>query len=700
MEVLGVEINKMGKYSELRKRLLKSQSDLKTYKLMRPGAEETPYASDSQGIKVPYRYDSVNNYRGHDELYKSSDIWRTIISAVTRKMFHRGIEILPKVENPSEEQKDVILQLLHKSNDNNQTLRDVLNMFDRYLNIHDDSYSIIAKDYTFNQQGEIIHGEPQEIISSHPEYMRIISDAEGRRGYNDKGERVFVNPAERTKMITQSEAESMNFVAPTGHKLVPAIYRGEMGQDYGTTASQMDGQERYVYYIEGEVLHLSKFHPSLLYGYSPGYSIWMKLTTLIGQDRYFLLNYMRNRPPRAMLTISTSNYASAKRAWEHLKAETKKDPHIIAPLLIENEKGKQSVTFTDFLKSPEEMKLMEFRNEARRQIGAIYGVMPIFGADIQQSGGLNNESFQGEVTNVSIKDAQKLYNEKFFPWLLTNWNITDWILKLREPEEDDEMEDTKMTGVKIDNATKMSDMGFEVTWDENLDEFKFSDKPVREPTTAGSSQESGAGEGGFFDSSRKVQKMLIASDVKKMNDLREGIKKAILGDREDLTKDGLKFDIKKADDETLIDELSKQLFDKSYSGLNKQISNRINKILLDGAVDKTSLDTIVKRIGNLGVDKSQAETIARTERSVLQNNIREFNFDKAEGSEKFVYKWIGPSDKRTSDISKEIKEKSSKGLPIEKLKTLVKKTSEKFGFKPDRDWFSHPNQRHTFVRKV
>ena len=80
--------------------------------------------------------------------------------------------------------------------------------------------------------------------------------------------------------------------------------------------------------------------------------------------------------------------------------------------------------------------------------------------------------------------------------------------------------------------------------------------------------------------------------------------------------------------------------------------------------------------------------------------MREFNFQKVEGSESFLYKWLGPNDNRTSDISKEIKKKSARGLKLNTLKNLVRKTSIKFGFKPDRDWFSHFNQRHSFVRKV
>ena len=115
---------------------------------------------------------------------------------------------------------------------------------------------------------------------------------------------------------------------------------------------------------------------------------------------------------------------------------------------------------------------------------------------------------------------------------------------------------------------------------------------------------------------------------------------------------------------------------------------------------KKSITQISKEIQGLGIKKGQADLIARTENAVLKNNIREFNFTKVEGSENFLFKWLGPNDNRTSDISKEIKRKSAHGLKLETLKSLVRKTSEKYGFEPDRDWFSHPNQRHSFTRKL
>ena len=311
MGIFGYEIKKEGSYSEIAKKVSNIQKAMKDYQMMRPDAEQIRHASDMDGVKIPFYYNGYHDYHRLDRLFNDSDILRTIINALIRKIFRRGIEIVPLVENPSEEERNIMNQMLHRINENDQTMKDVLKMFEQNIDVTDDSYMIMAKTYSF-LDGHIIGSTPREIFSAHPAYMRIISDAEGRRGYNDSGERVYVDPKDRTKLITETEAKSMGFQNSEGIKLVPAHYRGELGKDYGNK-SMNDNSGRFIYYIEGEVIHQSRWNPSLLYGYSNIHACWMKIVTLMGQDRYFLLNCTKGRPPRALLTIGTTNFASAKK---------------------------------------------------------------------------------------------------------------------------------------------------------------------------------------------------------------------------------------------------------------------------------------------------------------------------------------------------------------------------------------------------
>jgi hypothetical protein len=683
MAILGYEIKKGSAFSDMKTEVTNIRKALKDYQMMRPDAEQYRHPSDFDGVKIPVYYDGYHDYHRLDRLFNESDILRTIINALIRKIFRRGIEKVPLVENPSEQESDIMDKMLHRINENDQTLKDMLKMFEQNIDVTDDSYLVMAKSYSF-MNGEIIGSTPKEIFSAHPAYMRIIADSEGRKGYNDSGEKVYVDPTDRYQIITETEAKSKGFQNSEGIKLVPTHYRGELGKDYGAN-SMNDSLSKYIYYIEGEVIHQSRWNPSLLYGYSNIHACWMKIVTLLGQDRYFLLNYTKGRPPRALLTVGTTNFASAKKSWENLMEESAKNPHGIHPLLIENKDGKNPVQFIDFLKSPQEMQLIEFRNEDRRAIASMWGIMPIFQGDVQTSGGLNNETFQVDVTNIAVDDAQEMYNDKVFPWITKNWGINDWAFKLREPEEDDEMEEASKVGVLIDNATKMSSMGFEVTWDEKLKEFSFSEvatnpELINEP---------------FVPFTNKI---LDLADGRNLNKILNKVKKYSEISKQEIMKQGVVFDVKKELDPALLSLIAKDIFDKVYENQTRAMSNKINNIILDGMSSKKSITVISKEIQGLGVKKGQADLIARTENAVLKNNIREFNFTKAEGSENFLFKWLGPSDSRTAGVSKEIKKKSTKGLKLEALKTLVRKMSIKHGFKPDRDWFSHFNQRHSFVK--
>ena len=689
--VQGIGLTKEGSYTNMMDIINKK---LKTSQKLRPSTEF--YRGQAQGygsysVKggqagyIPY-YRIGNHHI--ESLAFQSDIFMTTINALKGKIFRRGFKVEERVENPDESQRETLRKIMRRINFNNQSLKEIVKMFEQDENIFDDGYLIAINEYIFGSDGDIVDANTQEVIRANPTVMAKIVDSEGRLGYTYEGKKVFVSVTDRRRLFTEDEAETMEFKDSEGLKLQPAYYRG---------ITYMGDSQSDIFYIPGEVLHLSKNHPTAIYGRSKMHSIWMKMVTLIEQDRYLLLNYQKGRPPRGILAISTTNFASAQAAWESAKSEARKDPHSINPMLIGDKDGKGKVEWIELMKPLGDMQFVETRNEMRRTIGAIYGVMPLFSGDMADSGGLNNEGLQITVTNQSAEDGQEFYNEKVFPWILERFEITDYKLELDEPEEKDEVIETKIRGIKIDNAVKMSQMGFDVVWNPIEEEFEFSEEAI-------SPQE----QGGVFGGGAKNETKLNDREVEKQfftilsneqeRDLEKDADDMIMNDRMELEKEGLKFEIQKQDG--LKEFMKKNIFGRKFQGLSKTKSDKIKSILLKGLLAKISLTEVISNIEDAGVNKEQAELIGRTESSILKNATREFNFSRATGSEDFVYKWIGPSDNRTSDISKEIKKKSSKGLKLETLKNLVRKTSESFGFSPDRDWFSHPNQRHTFTRVI
>lgn len=685
--VKGIGITKEGSFTGMMNIINKK---LKQSQKLRPSLDF--YQSHGQGYGtysgagrggsagyIPYYQIGNQHIEG---LAFQSDIFMTTINALRNKIFRRGFKIEERVENPDKSQLKLLKQIMIRMNDNDQSLKEVAKMFEQDENIFDDGYLISLRDYIFASNGDVLTAETQEIIRASPTVVAIIADSEGRLGYTHEGKKVFVDPTNRDRLITEEEAETQGFKNRDGIKFQPAHHRG---------VTYYGNETRDIFYIPGEVFHISKHNPTVTNGRSPMHSIWMKMITLIEQDRYLLLNYQKGRPPRGILAISTTNFASAKSAWEAAKAEAKKDPHSINPMLMGDKDGKGKIEWIELMKPLADMQFIETRNEARRAIGAIYGVMPLFAGDLTDSGGLNNEGLQITVTNQAVEEGQKLYNDKVFPWILKQFEITDYRLELEEPEEKDEVIDAKIMGIKIDNALKMTQMGFDVSYNKKEDEFEFSEEattPAEMGGTFGGPKETVLNDENIDKQFFRVLKTQDEAD------LRQNIYDVILRYADE---DGLEFDIKKQGLEAF---LLQNIFKRKFEGLSTTKSNKIRSILLKSILAKDSITEVSKKIENAGVEKGQAELIARTESSILKNATREFNFSRARGSEDFVYKWIGPNDKRTSDISKEIKTKSAKGLKLETLKTLVRKTSEKFGFSPDRDWFSHPNQRHTFTRVI
>jgi hypothetical protein len=625
------------------------------------------FMSLEDSVRVP-NY-PINEYVLLRVAYQS-DILMTVINALRDGIFRRGHIIKEKVQIPDKNQSILLKSIIKKINCNNQTIYDLLKIFEQDLNILDDGYLVAIKDYVFGIDGDILHEETKEIIRASPVKLRIISDVNGNLGYNDNGEKLYVSPLNRLHLITESQARDMGFKDKNGIKLQRAYYRGE---------SYLGNSLNYFYYLKDEVLHLSKHNPSLLYGYPPILSVWMKITTLLEQDRFLLLNYQKGRSPRGVLVARTPNYKSFEVAWEELKQKTRADPHSINPVAIETSDGKGGLDWIDLMKPLEDMQFIESRNEMRRQIGALYGVMPLFSGDLSQAGGLNNEGLQMVVTNKSIELGQKLYNERVFKWILKQFKITDYILELEEPEEKSEIEDQEVMSLKIDNAVKMNQMGFNVEYDQESGDFDYSGSaktPEHEPFIP-------------FQKSSEIVKENRSSypffeiskspffEIKNSGQFFSEIQK------QDQTEEFVKF-------------LQKQQFDRQYEDLTKTQSNYINDIIMEGILKRLSLREVINKIMNVGVDFEQAETIARTESGILKNTAKEFNLKKLPDIEDRKFKWIGPRDHRTSKISKQIKKDSKKGLPLDVLKKLVRKTSEEFGFEPKRDWFSHPNQRHTY----
>jgi hypothetical protein len=373
---------------------------------------------------------------------------------------------------PAPENRKVLEDLLNKPvNDNEQSLEDITRMLERDLEIADNAYLLVLKNYFIDDStGEIIpeKSEIKELIRIDPPQVAMIADSDGRVGYDDKHNPVYVCPKfeHRAKRLVSDRCDMC------GTKALKAVVEVNSVYSIGIP------QPKRVIYGEGEIIwRAGKYRPGLLYGYSPIYAVWSKVMSLSHMDEYIRKYFDKMRPPRGMLVIASRNYETFRKSWDALEQKATEDPYMIHPLLVESDKpgGKNMAQWLDFTGSLKELEFISIRKELRMIIGAIYGVLPLYFGELPT--GWSQEGLQVTITNRAIKWGQDILLKSFLKKLAFMSGVTDWELRLKSGEETDRLRDLQIQGVEIENMKSLQGLGFEIART-HTGEFKVSKDPV------------------------------------------------------------------------------------------------------------------------------------------------------------------------------------------------------------------------------
>jgi hypothetical protein len=412
-----------------------------------------------QGITIPALYAVANE----------NLILRTVLSTLQQEIFRRGyrwekqfhkkcvacdkehqhdVEVCTEcngeVRDPEPDQLVYPRWLLDQRNSMEQTFMDVLREIEYDLNITDDAFLVLIKEYYMDPEtNEIAFYRIKEIVRGDPIFMRIIADKRGVRGG-----RFRVCPIHRNEVKSYSEDD----------KFCPTCGTEMEDVHHVNTA----GSGKTQYYLKGEVIHVSKYQPSKLYGRSPVSTLWRQAMTLTAMDNYMYTAYSKRRIPRGILSISTDNLESMKAFWKATDEKLERDPHYIPKIATEGT-GKGGVNWVKLMDSLEEMQYIPARDEMRQRIAAFYGVSNVFMMDTGKSGGLNNEGMQILVTNRAVEFGHKVYTEHLFPRLMEQMDVTDWKLTLYPNEEEDEVTRLRRDEMEVNIAQRMMMMGYQPT---------------------------------------------------------------------------------------------------------------------------------------------------------------------------------------------------------------------------------------------
>ena len=452
-----------------------------------------PYMSTDTGAKLPiFPFPLIMIY----ELADNIDAIRIPIETLNREMFKNGFEIVERfkykcdncskefqyapniheegedkidmkkvqcdscgsydMKRPVPEHRKILEDIMSKPvNGNMQNMEDLSRQLERDLEIADNAYLLMLKNYFIDDvtgETDMKKTEIKELLRIDPPQVAMIADSDGRIGYDDKRQKIWVCPRfeHRDKRQYTDRCDVCNA------KCLKAIIEVNSVYSIGIP------HPKRVIYGEGEVIwKAGKYKPSLIYGLSPIFAIWSKAMSLSHMDEYVRKYFDKMRPPRGLLVVASRNYETFRKSWDALEQKATEDPYMIHPLMVESDKGgKNMANWIDFTGSLQELQFIEIRKELRQIIGAVYGVLPLYYGEMV--GGWSQEGLQVTITNRAVKWGQDILYKAFFKKFAEVMGVDDWDLRLVAGEENDKLSELQREGVEIDNMAKLQQMGFKI----------------------------------------------------------------------------------------------------------------------------------------------------------------------------------------------------------------------------------------------
>jgi len=471
-----------------------------TMPLFQSGIQEPPLL---QGITIPALYAatfecvvlrSILNHLAV-ETFRKGYGWKPKFVVKCRdcdEEYHQEVDSCKacggEVRKADKGQIEYAQTLLESKNGMMQNFVEIMKEIEMDLNIVDDAYLILTKEYFVDPDTKkIMFFRVKEITRADPIFMRMLADKRGVRGgsqYTSLVDRTFRTSDPKDKCPT------------TGMPVVPIHYMNLAGVGKGQV------------YTEGEVIHLSKWSPGKLYGRSPVATMWRQVNTLIAMDNYVYSAYQKKRMPRGVMVIKSSNMETVERTARNIQEHLERDPSYIPTIGVETESGRGGLEYVRMMDTLEELQYIPIKDDIRQRIAAFFGVSNVFMNDVS-GGGLNNEGMQIVVSNRAVAYAQSIYNRILFPQIVEAFEVSEWELVLNPHEEEDEIMQLRRDEMAIRNMIQMKQAGYDASLRDGIDDkilhFDFKQPDPQEVAAAQAAQQQ-AQQGGGGGQAPPVQK--------------------------------------------------------------------------------------------------------------------------------------------------------------------------------------------------
>jgi len=238
-------------------------------------------------------------------------------------------------------------------------------------------------------------------------------------------------------------------------------------------------ESKTVYYARDEIIdwtfYDARSHP-------PIYSILKKVLVEWGMDNELYERFWNKQLPKDIIAVTTSNLSSLDKTKTEIIRQAKN--HEIPFVGIQSETGRGTIQKIPLLDdSIADLTNISTRDQIKKDINTVYGVVPLYAADVEHASALSGEGQQLLVQEDRAKAKQATYNEMILPNIMRAMGITDWLLQLKPPTEESELRKLQVKAQEIQNANMMLQMGFDVDLDDDGN-FTFSGEASRPDITA------------------------------------------------------------------------------------------------------------------------------------------------------------------------------------------------------------------------
>lgn len=328
-----------------------------------------------------------------------------------------------------------------------------------------------------------------EIVHAHPLTLVPVTDGNGRIGG------WWTCPFHRGNEILEQEDVEFD------------------GGDVASTCEQCNTQLREVYYVEiengwddedlggfyfdDEVVQWSRYFPLQhgIDGMSPIYPL-IRLQAMLLFDRQYDMAFLdpeNSDLPNKMLVIHTTNPDSLRAKLTTEEEQAKANPLRTGRLIQQIEQGEDASSVEVIDLTPKQVLQNRDRmvERAQSQIRSMFGMTDAMENELKQSGGLNSEGEQLEITSRAIAEAIQDTRERALVKLEDVLGMEDYTIHYVDPQRDTEQLTTAQMVTAIQTARR-EDVPY-VVENGDLDILDHEFDPDEEEAQ----QEGASEEGGF-----------------------------------------------------------------------------------------------------------------------------------------------------------------------------------------------------------